>query len=212
MYKTVDLCNEGRGGKYMLLGNQNTMKLKKGSIIHECGEYAILNGYVVCKTGNHLLKIMKQGTFTITEEHFIRKLIYYEAQAELHVERLPMLSTTDFLQKQAKAQSEVMHNLTRQLDLYALPVKERVMALLYRIACEIGEFRYAECRIPVVLTQLEVANYAHCTREYLNSIRQALIEDQWLAPGKKWVLLDWDRWGEFIFHVEKKGMDRGHKC
>ncbi|MBC1560166.1 Crp/Fnr family transcriptional regulator [Listeria booriae] len=203
MYKTVDSCNE-EWGKHMLLRNQDTMKLKKGSIIHECGEYAILNGYVVCKTGDHLLKIMKQGTFTITEEHFFGKLIQYQAQAELHVERLPMLSATDFLQKQAKAQSEMMHNLTRQLDLYALPVKERVMALLYRIACEIGEFRYAECRIPAVLTQVEVANYAHCTREYLNGIRKALIADQWLAPEKNWVLLDWDRWGEFIFHIEKK--------
>lgn len=182
----------------MLVRNQAIMRLKKGSTLQECGEYAILQGYVVCKTGNHLLKIMKQGTFTITEDYFLGKLIQYQAQAELHVERLPMLSATDFLQKQAKAQSDMMHQLARQLDVYSLPIKERVMALLYRIACDIGEFRYAECRIPVVFTQVEMANYAHCTREYLNGIRKMLIAEQWLAPGKNWILLDWDRWEKYI--------------
>lgn len=192
----------------MLLRSQDTMKLTKGSNIYECGEYAILKGYVACKTGDYLLKIMREGTFTITEECLFGKRIQYQAQSDIHLKQLPILSETNFLQKQASAESAVMYHLVRQLDLYALPVKERVMAFLYWIACEIGEFRYEKCRIPSVLTQVEIANYTHCTREYLNGVRRVLIAEQWLASEKGWVLLDWDRWGAFIYHIETKDTDR----
>ncbi|EUJ18720.1 hypothetical protein PGRAN_15322 [Listeria grandensis FSL F6-0971] len=176
----------------------SVIQLERGEVLRTCGEYTILQGYITCRKGNHLLKILKEESFIISEDAFMGGLVEYQAQRITYVAFMPTILATDFLHKQKRAQQEIIQLFTHQLDLYALPVKERVMALLYRSACEIGEFKMDECRIPSILTQVEIATYTHCTREYLNGIRKVLINEGWLGASKDWVLLDWDRWRAHI--------------
>ncbi|MBC2195736.1 helix-turn-helix domain-containing protein [Listeria booriae] len=174
------------------------ISLERGEKLQVCGEYQILQGYIVCRAGNHLLKILKAESFIIPEKDLTAGLVEYQAQRTAQVAFIPIISATDFLRKQTQAQQDIIQLFANQLDLYALPIKERVMALLYKLACEIGEVKMDTCRIPMILTQVEIARYIHCTREYLNSVRKVLVKEGWLDSGKNWVLLDWKRWEEQI--------------
>ncbi|MBC1475089.1 Crp/Fnr family transcriptional regulator [Listeria grandensis] len=182
----------------MITNHNPVISLKKGDIIQSYGEYTILQGHILCRTGKHLIKIVQSGPFIVTEENFIGKLVQYQVRDNVRIARHPIVSTTDFLQKQGEAQQEMMQFFVRQLDIYTLPAKKRIMAFLFRMACDIGVFQLGDCYVPAILTQSEIARYAHCTREYLNGVRQDLIKDGWLVPGKKWILLDWARWEAYI--------------
>ncbi|MBC1293193.1 Crp/Fnr family transcriptional regulator [Listeria booriae] len=184
----------------MTTNDSPVLELKKGEFIKEYGEYAILHGYIVCRTGDHFIKILREGHFIITETTLFGDTIQFQAQGNARITRLPMVSPSDFLQKQNQTQASMIQALTCQLNIYALPVKQRIMALLYQIACEIGICQLNNCYIPTVMTQVELAKYAHCTREYLNGVRKELIESGWLATGRAWTLKDWRRWKEYMNH------------
>ncbi|MBA3927617.1 Crp/Fnr family transcriptional regulator [Listeria rustica] len=189
----------------MLVKDIEIISLKQGEVLRICGEYTILEGYVVCRRGNHLLRIIKEGTFIVPEDAFMGGLVEYRAQRDTRVAFIPSSLLAGFLNKQREAQQDIIQLFTQQLDLYELPVKERVMALLYRTACEVGEFKLDKCRIPTILIQAEIAIYTHCTREYLNSVRKALMNEGWLDVSKDWVLLDWERWSARVSVDSLKG-------
>ncbi|CAM4242318.1 Crp/Fnr family transcriptional regulator [Listeria booriae] len=182
--------------------SSKAMPLKKREILHEYGEYSILQGYILCRTGSHLLKVIEAEDFIIAEGNFFGDLIQFQAQRTTYVAKLPITSTSNFLDKQMKAQYEMMQLLAKQLDISVLPVKQRVMFLLYQMACDIGVLKNGYCCLPPILTQVEMAIFAHCTREYLNGVRKVLVEEGWLAPEKKWMLLNWERWEKYMLHIQ----------
>ncbi|MBC1334708.1 Crp/Fnr family transcriptional regulator [Listeria booriae] len=192
----------------MITNHNSVISLKKGEIIQSYGEYTILQGYILCLTGKHLIRIIKEGgSFIVTEENFIGKLVHYQAQDNVRIACHPNVSPTYFLQKQGEAQQEMMQAFVHQLDIYALPVKNRVMVFWFRMACEIGVYKEGDCYVPAVLTQVEMAKYSHCTRVYLNGVCQALIKDGWLIRGKEWTLIDWKRWETYasgLFYTNTK--------
>ncbi|MBC2327806.1 Crp/Fnr family transcriptional regulator [Listeria booriae] len=176
------------------INNSSLIELTKKEQIQGYGEYMILQGYIICRAGKHLLKIFKAENFIISEESEHQNLIQYEAQGNVKLAKYPLASATDFLQKQRESQCELMQLIINRLNIYTLPVKERVMVTLYNIACDTGVLKNGDCHIPAIMTQVELSSYAHCTREYLNIVRQTLIREGWLFNGKGFVLQDWQKW------------------
>ncbi|KGL45571.1 hypothetical protein BMT55_12880 [Listeria newyorkensis] len=172
------------------------VQLKKNETITNIGDYIISKGYVACKAGKQLIYFAKQGDIILVKTHVSKHSLQFEAKSDVTLIRMPVERTLELLNRRNEWNEKLIAGLSTRIQFYNLPTKERLYTLLFQMGKEIGISSGADCFIPSVVTQKEMAIYMNCTREYLLSQKRLLQEEGVLSKGEHWILLRWDQWLE----------------
>ncbi|MBA3925426.1 Crp/Fnr family transcriptional regulator [Listeria rustica] len=171
------------------------IKLRKGERLEEDGEYIILSGHLTCSIGGQLLKFLREGEHAILHEQLLPDGLVYRACDRVSLFKLDRSTTNRNLEERyRKFEKEILDLMIERMEMLALQKKERLIITLVKLGKEVGIMEGMNCRIPKVWSQVELASYINCTREYLLSQKRLLKEDGVIWDSHLWVLVDWEKW------------------
>lgn len=172
------------------------IRLNKGEIIESPAEYIVLSGYLVCRLSKMLIYFIQPGDQFSVNYDFFDGAFNYEAKGNVVLSRINPIT----VRKKRLMDKEICLIMER-IDFFTLPIKNRMLTLLYQAAKEIGVVQGNKCILPNILTHQEWANYTGCTREYLSELRRKLIEEGLIEKDRRWILKNWDEWNKLFFRM-----------
>ncbi|MBC1501986.1 Crp/Fnr family transcriptional regulator [Listeria weihenstephanensis] len=182
--------------------NNVIIELQKGEKLVGDGEYIILSGYLSCNMSKHLLLFLREGERVMLNDELLPKTLEYNACNTVRLLKLNG-SMTDALtgERYREFEKELLSLMVERMELLTLQKKQRLVRTLLKLGKEVGVLEGENCRIPKVWSQLELANYINCTREYLLCQKRILKEEGVILDSYQWVLMDWDKWvGKELSH------------
>ncbi|EUJ33687.1 hypothetical protein MFLO_00515 [Listeria floridensis FSL S10-1187] len=172
----------------MYVSKKNVLSFSGNKEIKEKGLFLVVDGHIMQESNGTLIKVLKQGSvFHVDPEgasffqYFSRgKCFLLEIEDEKYLEEIA---------------EENIHRLAGALERYRLPARQRVEALVYQIALDIGVESENEIYIPISCNQSELARYSNVSREYFVKIKNDLLMENMIAiRNRNWVLLDKKNW------------------
>ncbi|WP_240310431.1 MULTISPECIES: hypothetical protein [Listeria] len=90
---------------------------------------------------------------------------------------------------------DTMKRMTESLERYRLPGRERIEAVLYQIALDVGVENDQEIYIPIACNQSKLAKYSNVSREYFIKIKNDLVKEKRIEiRNRSWILLEKEEW------------------
>ncbi|WP_430535058.1 helix-turn-helix domain-containing protein [Listeria rocourtiae] len=171
----------------------NVISLSKGENLQYQGSYIVKEGFLACKILEQLVYFVQQGDAIVTQFDS-RSLLQFQAKTATNLIKVAEARDYVILRQQEVVKERVLQALIAHAQILSMPAKQRLYVVLYQLGKEMGTKIGTERHIPAIMTQMEMASYINCTREYLCLIKKQLIEDGWLKKERGWALLDWMRW------------------
>ncbi|AQY52341.1 hypothetical protein PWEIH_09683 [Listeria weihenstephanensis FSL R9-0317] len=182
--------------------NNNFIELQKGDKLAGNGEYIVLSGYLACHMSNHLLRFLREGERVMLDDRLLPKELGYSACTAVRLLKLDRSMASVLTEgRYREFEKELLSLMVERMDLLTLQKKQRLVRTLLKLGKEVGVLEGENCRIPKVWSQLELASYINCTREYLLCQKRILKEEGVILDSYQWVLMDWDKWvGKELSH------------
>lgn len=171
------------------------MTLQKEGQLKGNGEYIILSGHLTCNMGEQLLCFLREGERVMLHDQLLPDALRYQACDVVRLLKLESSMTNMSLEERYRDfERELLGLMMQRIEMLMLPKKKRLITTLLKLGEEVGILEGANCRIPKVWNQIELASYINCTREYLLTQKRVLKEEGVILDSHQWVLLDWERW------------------
>lgn len=174
----------------MYVSKKNVLSFSGNKQINETGLFLVVDGHIMQESNGTLIKVLKQGSVFHVDpvkepffQYFSRgKCFLLEIEDEKYLEEIT---------------EKNIHRLAGALERYRLPARQRVEALIYQIALDVGVESEDEIYIPVSCNQSELARYSNVSREYFVKIKNDLLMENMISiRSRNWVLLEKSNWAK----------------
>lgn len=155
--------------------------------IHGEGVFLVVEGYLVQESNGTLIKVLKQGNiFRLDSQHEWFQFFSKGKSFLMEIEHEKY--TDEFI-------NDTMKRMTESLERYKLPGRERIEAILYQIAMDVGIENDQEIYIPIACNQSILAKYSNVSREYFVKIKNDLVKENRIEiRNRSWILLEKEEW------------------